>query len=170
MHLEAGVVRVAEQLAAAAALGDERTREVAAALAATVAPAVRLAVLEALAAATHEINAGLLDVPGSPTVAVRLDGDEAVVEVRVTDPPDEPAAAYTPDDPLDPVDPVDGTSARISLRLGAALKARVDRAAGEDGVSVNTWLVRAATAALQARSVTPTARRTDPRRITGWIN
>ena len=76
MRLNDGVQRVAEQLAAAAALGDERTRDVAGALAATVAPAVRLAVLEALAAAAQEINAGLLDVPGTPTVGIRLDGDD----------------------------------------------------------------------------------------------
>lgn len=169
MDLESGVARVAEQLRAAASLGDERTRDVAAALAATAAPAVRLAVLEALAAAADEINARLLDVAGSPTVGVRLDGDRAVVEVRVTE------TGSTPDDPQPPLtagDAPDEATARISLRLGAPLKARLDAAAGADGISVNTWLVRAATAALHSREAATHAghRRTDPRRITGWIN
>lgn len=38
---------------------------------------------------------------------------------------------------------VDGGSSRITLRLPTALKARVDEAANNAGVSVNTWLVEA---------------------------
>jgi hypothetical protein len=37
----------------------------------------------------------------------------------------------------------DGLSSRITLRLPDALKAAVERAAEAEGVSVNTWLVRA---------------------------
>ena len=39
-------------------------------------------------------------------------------------------------------------SARISLRLSESLKTDIDVAATRDGISVNTWLVRVATAAL----------------------
>ncbi len=129
------------QLSAAAALGDERTREIADALAAAAAPALRLAVLNALSEAADEITAVLLDLPGSPTVTVRLDGDEAVVEVRLADTGTEAAPGRGRDD--------GEPNARISLRLTEALKADVDTAAARDGVSVNTWLVRAATAALE---------------------
>ncbi len=38
--------------------------------------------------------------------------------------------------------------ARISFRLAEHLKGRIEEAAGQAGLSVNTWLVRAATAAL----------------------
>jgi hypothetical protein len=37
---------------------------------------------------------------------------------------------------------------RINLRLPDHLKARVEQAAGREGLSVNAWLVRAAAAAL----------------------
>ena len=37
---------------------------------------------------------------------------------------------------------------RINLRLPEHLKTRVEEAAGRAGLSVNAWLVRAATAAL----------------------
>jgi hypothetical protein len=61
--------------------------------------------------------------------------------------------------------------ARINLRLPEHLKARVEEAAGMQGRSVNTWLVRAATAALQPQS--PPAR-TEHRggsaqHYTGWV-
>ena len=141
MQLDHHLAQVAQQLSAAAALGDDRTREIADALAAAAAPAMRLAVLNALAEAADEITAVLLDLPGSPTVTVRLDGDEVAVEVRLADTPREPAGERGRDD--------GEANARISLRLSEALKADVDAAANRDGISVNTWLVRAATAALE---------------------
>ena len=136
MQLDHHLAQVAQQLSAAAALGDDRTREIADALAAAAAPAMRLAVLNALAEAADEITAVLLDLPGSPTVTVRLDGDEVAVEVRLADTPREPAGERGRDD--------GEANARISLRLSEALKADVDAAADRDGISVNTWLVRAA--------------------------
>lgn len=140
MQLEPHLTQVQEQLRAAAALGDERTRQVADALATAALPAVRLAVLNALAAAAEEITAALLDFPGSPVVTVRLDGDEAAVDVHVT----QPAA-----DAQEPRRDEGEATARISLRLSEALKADIDAAAEQEGVSVNTWLVRAANAALR---------------------
>jgi HicB-like protein involved in pilus formation len=179
MQLGTHLGQVARQLEATAALGDERTREIAAALATAAAPAVRLAVLNALSEAADEITAALLDVPGSPAVAVRLDGDDALVDVRL-------AAAPLAEEPRRE----DGeASARISLRLSEALKNDVDAAAARDGVSVNTWLVRAATAALNPGPFAALAadlsgfgpggtgpggrgrpRAGEHNRVTGWIN
>src|SRR6478672_596332 len=106
MQLAAVTEQVATQLAATAALGDERTREIAAALAAAASPAVRLAVLEASSQVADEVTAALLDVPGSPVVSVRLEDDEVLVDVRLTD-----SAAAASSAPLrDDGDP----SARIS--------------------------------------------------------
>lgn len=168
MRLEHHVALVRDQLAAAAALGDDRTREIADALATAAAPSVRLAVLRALSAAADEITAALLDYPGSPAVAVRLDGDEVHIAVQA-DAPDLAAAEVRHDD--------GDTSARISLRLSESLKADVDDAAARDAVSVNTWLVRAASAALTAVSFgrgSSGGRRGNhnnaDRRVTGWIN
>jgi uncharacterized protein (DUF1778 family) len=190
MQLDHHLAQVTAHLSAAAALGDERTREIADALAAAATPALRLALLNALSEAADEITADLLDLPGSPTVAVRLDGDEAVVEVRLADtgPDTAPGRGHEDGEP----------NARISLRLTEALKADVDTAAARDGVSVNTWLVRAASAALEPNPLDalaafgknfaggmgggmgggPGGRGGSPRqrhggghqRITGWIN
>ena len=172
MHLDDYVRQVHDQLGAAAALGDERTQQIAGTLAAGAAPAMRLAIMNALGAAADEITAALLDSPGSPTVSVRLDGDD--VRVEVTAAPPEPAAARADDG---------DATARISLRLSEALKAEVEEAAGRDGVSVNTWLVRAANSALSptwptwpggpnfgARGGQAGRRATNVHRVTGWIN
>lgn len=140
MQLDRHIAQVQEQLRAAAALGDERAREIADALATAAAPSVRLAVLGALTEAADEITAALLDFPGSPAVGVRLDGDQLAVDVHVNEPGNEPD-----DTRRDEGEP----SARISLRLTEALKADIDAAAEQEGVSVNTWLVRAASAALR---------------------
>ena len=115
MQLEPHLAQVARQLVAAAALGDDRTREIADALAAAAAPAVRLALLDALAEAADEITAALLDLPGSPAVTVRLDGDEVAVEVRAGRAAARAGRRARRDD--------GEASARISLRLCEALKA-----------------------------------------------
>ena len=59
--------------------------------------------------------------------------------------------------------------ARISLRLPESLKAQIDTAARAAGISVNSWLLRAATAALGPGRGAPTTS-SGPGRITGWIN
>lgn len=165
MQLDDFIHRVNDQLGASAALGDERTQQIAATLATTVEPAVRLAIMSALADAADEITAALLDVPGSPAVSFRLDGDQVRVDVTRGEP--QPAAR--------PADEGD-TSARISLRLSEALKADVEAAAGRDGLSVNSWLVRAATNALGDSGFRgrgrpgPGGRAHNSQRITGWIN
>src|SRR5437879_2081439 len=115
MLLDPHLAQVHEQLRAAAALGDDRTREIAAALATAATPAVRLAVLNALTAAADEITTALLDFPGAPVVTIRIDGDEVAVDVHVTHPVPDAADDQRRDD--------GEPSARISLRLTEALKA-----------------------------------------------
>jgi hypothetical protein len=184
MQLDHHLAQVSDQLAATAALGDDRAREIAAALTTAATPAVRLALLKAVSEAADEITAALLDYPGSPAVTVRMDADEISLDVHAA------APAAEPDEPRRD----DGeANARISLRLTEALKADIDAAADEEGVSVNTWLVRAATAALRPgpfgfaglgsgfAGLGPDFRvnfggdprgraRRDTRHVTGWIN
>ncbi len=160
MHLFPYTTSVRAQLTAAAALGDDATKAIADALAAAAEPAVRLAVLEAVSAAADEITEALLDAPGAPVVAVRLDHDELRVEVRLT-PAAEPAAAPAEDGDND---------ARISLRLPESLKGQIETAAKADGVSVNSWLLRASNAALSPASFQVHRHGGGGGRITGWIN
>jgi predicted transcriptional regulator len=71
--------------------------------------------------------------------------------------------------PVASVDLDDVSTSRTTLRLPDALKARVDDAAAADGLSVNTWLVRAIAAALQPkqrRSAQRTLRSGD--NFAGW--
>lgn len=137
MHVNDYVEQVHDQIRAAAALGDERTQQIAASLAGAVDAAVRLALLAGVSAAAGEISAALLETQGGPAVTVAVDGDEIRVDV-----------AQAPVAPTEPPPDEGEATARISLRLSERLKADVEQAASHDGVSVNTWLVRAANAML----------------------
>ena len=165
MDMHPYVAQVRTQLEAAAALGDDRAREIASALSAAVEPAVQLALVAALSGAADEITAALLDAPGAPAVTVRFGDDRAQFEVRQY----EEGESSPP-----PVDDADA-SARISLRLPEALKTDIEAAARGDSVSVNTWLVRAAASALSAPGggqARPGTRRSGggTYRVSGWIN
>ena len=149
MELDAFTQHVHDQLTAAAALGDERTREIATALAATARSSVRLAILDALSAAAAEITDALYaggDGGASPAVTVHLDAPDTV-RFSVSGPPSEPAEPMTPNR----VEDGDAT-ARISLRLSDSLKSDIEKAAAAADVSVNSWLVRAAASALRTGS------------------
>jgi hypothetical protein len=164
MQVQPYVTQVQDQLAAAAALGDERTRATAHALAAAADPAVRLAVLAAVSAAADEITAALLDVPGAPAIAVRMDGEDVRIEVRT----DVVAEAPTPVGGEDAEQ-----SARISLRLSEELKTRIEQAARAESISVNLWFLRAAGSALGGSGSRPqhvTGGRLTGGRLTGWVN
>jgi hypothetical protein len=132
------------QLLSAAENGTDATRAAAERLVSGIDSATRLVVLEALSAAAGEITRDL--APGS--VDVRLRGRD--VEFVVT----APAAGGDGDDdePALAVDLDDASTSRTTLRLPDALKVQVDEAAAADGVSVNTWLVRAVAAALQPKN------------------
>jgi len=122
---------IVEDVTATAELGDESLQDAAARLGRTISTAVRTHVLEALGQAAMELGEQL----DRTHVEVRLSGDDAELVVVREEPSYQPPAD---DDP----------SARVSLRLPEALKARADAAAAAEGVSTNTWLVRAVAARL----------------------
>lgn len=170
MQLDALTQQVHDQLTASAALGDDRTREIATALAATARSSVRLAILDALTTATAEITDALYAAgngQASPAVALHLDGADAV-RFTVSGPPAEPDAASSGR-------AEDGeATARISLRLSDGLKADIEKAAGQAEISVNSWLVRAAANALKGGAGDWNTWAGDQhnhgtQRITGWV-
>jgi predicted transcriptional regulator len=142
MDLAPYVNDLQRQLIDAAANGTDETRAAAERLAAALDPATRVVLLDALSAAAGEITRDL--APGS--VDLRLRGRE--VEFVVTQAAGDPEPEERP---LAPVELDDTSTSRTTLRLPDALKARVDDAAAADGLSVNTWLVRAVAAALQPK-------------------
>lgn len=168
MDLGLFVEQIQRQLAVAAESGGEAAREVAERLAAPLDAAIRLTLQDALAVAAEEITCEL--APGS--VELRLRGRE--LEFVVTPPPVDSAATDVGGEgaaPSPPVDGDEGAMSRINLRLPEHLKARVERAAGREGLSVNAWLVRAAAAVLDRAD--PDLRRGAPapegaQRYTGW--
>lgn len=121
---------------------------------------VRLTLLEVLSAAADEITTRLDDT----VIDVRLSGSDADFVVTMTAPEPEPAPG--------PAESSDASEdmARVTLRISEPLKARVERAAAEAGISVNAWLVRAVSQALDAPA-SRTGRRSGPgigQRFTGY--
>ncbi len=171
MDLAPYVDNLQRQLAVAAEAGGDEARVVAERLAAPLDAAIRLTLQDALTVAAEEITLEL----APRAVDVRLRGRE--LEFVVTPAPAESSAADSGDDdddvvaPPPPVDGDEGSMTRINLRLPDHLKARVEQAAGREGLSVNAWLVRAAAAALERADPD---RRRGPRpargtqRYTGW--
>jgi hypothetical protein len=152
MDLTPYVDGLRRDLLTAAAAGTDDTRRTAELLTAALDPAVRLAILDALSAAMADVTAAL---PGV-TVELRMHGREPRIAVDMVEP--EPAA------PPPPAEEADGT-ARVTLRLPESVKARTEDAASREGVSVNSWLVRAVVQALD--STRPGSARVG-RRITGY--
>jgi hypothetical protein len=142
-HIEA----LEEELAKVAALGDEATAAAGERLAQALRGAAGFRLLDVLSDAALEVSGQL----PSGHVEVRLAGQEpSLVYVE------EPEAAT-------PAPAEEGLSARITLRLPEPLKAAIEAAAAREGVSVNTWLVRALT-----RSVSSPPRRRAGNRLTGF--
>ncbi|GGE90709.1 histidine kinase [Mycetocola zhadangensis] len=142
MELGQYVQDLQRQLADATEHASEDTRAIAERLAASLDAATRLVLLDALSAAAGEITREL--APGA--VDVRLRGRE--IEFVVLSPNIDTDGD---DRTTSPVDLDDASTSRTTLRLPDALKARVDEAASADGLSVNTWLVRAVASALQPK-------------------
>ncbi|MEO6413197.1 MAG: toxin-antitoxin system HicB family antitoxin [Pedococcus sp.] len=160
MELGQYVSELQRQLLDAAENGADDTRVVAERLAAGLDAATRLVLLDALSAAVGEITRDL--APGSVDMRLRGREVEFVVSHSNTEPDADERPAAT-------VDLDDASTSRTTLRLPDALKARVDEAAAADGLSVNTWLVRAVASALQPkqrRSAQRTLRTGD--NFAGW--
>ncbi|WP_157157542.1 MULTISPECIES: toxin-antitoxin system HicB family antitoxin [unclassified Diaminobutyricimonas] len=166
MQISPHVQALQRQLLSAAAAGGPETEQVAERLAAALDAAARLAILDALSDAAGEITLDL--APGS--VDLRLRGRD--VEFVVTSPaefesPGDSASAPTTSAPMAEADDTeDASTSRTTLRLPDALKARAEAAAAKEGVSLNTWLVRAIGAALVPATGETQSRSSS---FSGWV-
>jgi len=170
MELDRYVADLRGHLAAAAESGGEDVRAVAEHLSVALDAAARLVLLEVLSDAASEITREL--APGTVDVRLRGRDPELVVsrpsasEFEEAAPEsDLPAAAALSADAADDI-----ATSRTTLRLPDQLKARVDKAAAEDSLSVNSWLVRAIAAGLEPKN-RRTARRESrsANSFTGWV-
>ena len=110
-------------------LGDETVAMVAERIADVLGRSVPGRILDLLSDAAAGLTATLPD----GHVDIRVAGDD--VDMTYVEDAPGPAAP--------PAGEGDGQSARITLRLGEALKSRLEESAAADGVSVNTFIVRA---------------------------
>lgn len=171
MDLTPYVETLRRELAVAAEAGGDDARALAERLTAPLESAARLTLLHVLSAAMDEITREL--APGSVDVRLRgLDPDFVValppaasgaaeVAAQAAEPPRAPA----------PADGDEVATARVNLRLPAQLKARAEEAANGEGLSVNAWLVRAVSAAVDGgpRPRVTERARTVGQNVKGWV-
>lgn len=170
MDLGPYVEEIHRQLEVAAEAGGDEAKALAERLVAPLDAAVRLALQDVLAAAAEEITVEL--APGSVELRLRAREPEFVV----TPPPVDPSADVPEEGTSQTLWPAaadaeEGSVSRINLRLPEHLKARIERAAANEGLSVNSWLVRAAATALERSDDARRRERRTPhgaQRYTGW--
>jgi hypothetical protein len=165
------VDQLRRELVASAELGGDEARALAERLTGPLEASLRLALLSALSAAAEEITSQL--APGS--VDVRLRGGD-IGFVVTPGPAAEHREEAEPAPAPPPAPAADGdetATARITLRLPEQLKTRIEDAAGREGFSVNTWLVRAVSQGLESADSSRSADRRRSRRsgqqYSGWV-
>jgi hypothetical protein len=150
MNISIVIDSLKEDLSDVAELGDERAAGVARRLTDMLGSALRLRLLEVLSQAALELSGKL----PSGHVEVRLAGQD-------------PEFVYVEDEGSDGGGGVsEELSARITLRIPEGLKGAVEQAATREGVSVNTWLVRAIARSIERGAVGQVHR--GGRRMTGY--
>ncbi|MGH9075337.1 MAG: toxin-antitoxin system HicB family antitoxin [Acidimicrobiales bacterium] len=132
MKLSVLVDALRTDLAGLAGLGDDATALAAQRLAAVLDNALTLRLLDALGEGALELSGQL----PRGRIEVRLSGGE--VELVYVDEREAPAEEAD-------------LSARITLRLPETLKVRIEAAAGSEGISTNSWVIRALSQATQTR-------------------
>ncbi|WP_077800114.1 toxin-antitoxin system HicB family antitoxin [Streptomyces sp. JHA26] len=174
MDLTPYVDSLRRELVVAAEAGGGEARELAERLTAPLESVTRLTMLNVLSAAMDEITREL--APGSVDVRLRGLDPDFVVTPPPTDGGTFPEPAAVPAGPLPtpaptPADGDEGGVARVNLRLPAHLKARAEEAASREGLSVNAWLVRAVSAAVEGGGTPRTTERARNvgESFTGWV-
>lgn len=152
MDLTPYVTAIRDDLNTAASAGDETTQRAAATLSASLEPAVRLAMMNALSDLAAEVTATLPE----HVVDIRLDGRDvrvAVTETAESAAADEPGTSQSDTaSATSGQDDVTGDISRITLRMLEQLKGQAEQAAANQGVSLNTYVSQAVQGALRGTS------------------
>jgi HicB family len=174
MELQPYIENIHAQLDALAQAGGDEARELAGQLLQPLDAAIRLAMQDVLAAAAEEITVEL--APGSVELRIRGREPQFVVTLPPADVTDDAVdEGATPREWVAPrsAEGDEAVTARINVRMPEALKARVDDAAEREGLSINTWLVRAAAARIERGEGNLGRGRRAPQgaqRYSGWAN
>jgi hypothetical protein len=166
MQLARYVETLRDQLLVAADAGGPESRAMVERVAPGMEAAMRVVLLEALSGAADEITREL--APGA--VEIRLRGSDPDFVVSL--PTYEASAVETIESPTPPtvVGDDEGGTSRLNLRLPEGLKARIEEAARREGLSLNSWLVRAAATAVDGHQ--PSRSRRSPagsQSYLGWV-
>lgn len=162
MELSPYIESLKQSLQTAAAPAGKDVAEAAKLLSEALEPSARLSFLQAMADAAAEITAAL----EGASVEARLHGrgiefivNDLEPSADADDAQSEPAASGEP-----------GETARITLRLPEALKESVEQAASNAITSVNSWLVREISAAVDSGGGRSSSfgRRGPGRRVRGY--
>jgi len=173
-----------DDLITAASVGDEDARRAAVMLAGAIEPAARLAIMNALSDLAAEVTGALRDT----TVELKLDGRDVRVSVtehvaaehaaagpseylRKPDAPG-PGSADSPEDLKRAVQDASGELSRTTVRLFNELKSQAERAAADQGVSLNTYISRAVSDSVRSAVPTKNSRGRGgqhDRNVTGYI-
>jgi hypothetical protein len=146
VNVSALVENLREDLLRVASVGGPEAQAAAERLAAALDPAISVRLLDLLGQVAAEVSAQL----PSGRLEVRLVGSY-------------PDVVFVPEEAAQPARGEDiELTARLTLRLPDPLKARLEQAAGSEGVSVNTWVVRALSRAIS------NDRRRPGRRLSGF--
>lgn len=151
MQMNQFIEALQDDLRELAAIGGDELVSAASRLEGAVKQSARLRLIDALTQAALELSQQL----PNGHVDVRVAGQDPEF-VFVAEEQEESFAPPMPE----------GDHARISLRLPESLKASIETAAAHEGVSVNTWLVRALTRAVHGGGFGGPTR--TGKRITGY--
>ena len=147
MELSPYVEGLRRELASLTRFAPDEVTKLAEQLADALDSSVRLTLLEVLSAAAAEITERL----DATVIDVRLSSGEPDFVITAVHPRhDEPS----PGSSQEPAADETGT-ARVTLRLSEALKAKIEAQAASSGLSVNAWLAHAAIRALEAGGQAP---------------
>jgi hypothetical protein len=147
MQLEPYVEALRSELARLAELGDEHVAAAASRLSEALGATISMRLLGLLSEAALEVSSQL----PAGHVELRLAGEE-------------PSLVYVSDEAAtQPTQVDDALTARITLRLPDSLKTSLEAAAARDGVSLNSWIVKAL-----ARGLTLAATSRIGSRLTGF--
>jgi len=127
MQLSKTVEGLQEDISKLAGLADDAVAEALSRLATAMAAPATMRLLDLLGEAAMEVSAQL----SGARVELRISGRDA--DLVYLEESSSPSEAELGED----------QSARISLRLPEQLKADIEQAAAREGVSTNTWIVRA---------------------------
>jgi predicted HicB family RNase H-like nuclease len=190
MDLTSYTAELRDSLLAAASVGDESTKAAVAALSTALEPAARLAIISALSAMAKDLNTQLADSaqPGERiVVSVALDGRDVSITTQRSwsgehtsstsagsathsESTSSTSAASSAESAARSFAEASGDLTRTTVRMFNELKGQAERAAAEQGVSLNAFISRAVADSIRGEKAARRAHRHGEQRSDSHIS